>query len=1084
MWTPKSLGDYSTANFYNSSSRSPPAELFRKDLISAMKLPDNEPLAVDDYWFISDTWKQEWERGVQVPVNPEGLPESAVRIIRKKDRTADFKLSKKLIRSSHDDFFSNDIHELSTSATLAEKVCRYDMDDCDLHWLEAANDKRCQMNLPSIEEDVMEQIMEELESQCYCGMQDAINSEAVLGIEYDEDVICDVCRSPDSEDGNEMVFCDSCDICVHQACYGITSIPDGSWLCRTCSLSIKMPSCVLCPNKGGAMKCTRTGKEWAHVSCALWIPEVSIGCVEKMEPITKIALIPASRWALLCCICRERSGACIQCTVKSCKTAYHVTCGFKSGLQMQAIFEDESEDEGVKLKSYCPKHSKDKESSISSDSEDEITKKGSSHRTKAKISSEEKTNARAKRLKQIESSFFKYVKMDEVGKAASCAIETVQFVYHYWKLKRVAGFNAPLLTPSANENDLLCQGQEDDLYARMKMFVHLRQDLERVRNLCYMVSRREKLSRTWTRMREQIFHKQLSTVTDSTLRLTEAEKRSVVHACHGGSIYDRLSSSDPNCCPSVRRVTPATTKNESSASSTKRSSVGERIPNPYARLYGNLNGIHSRSRRRSGGSLEAKRDDASTKSNEEADLPETESDRLCPAVTIDRRDRFEERQRCSKSATGQHFTRSASLRVGANDDDEPEQSVNVTANGNGSSRFPSGGDDNEQTKSTDPKYLSAKENVETRLDEMRPNAIKTDNDAADSHRRHRHKKSKPRFRNLRSPSERSPPRETTTTPPTATSGSVSGKSVPRSPSIETSPFKDKLRQETAKIHESLFSTSSLKGSLAGYRIPKKARNESESEVTKQLSSVEDASDVPASANIEPEQPPPPSPSELKPSFQQNHWNPGNVVDNNGSPLQLQSSTTVQRWNCNSTRPAPLLPTPPMLPRQPLPQYADRRVTRRDRTMYEPPPTSSSSSISPPLNGGGRDECSRRLVIKLRKDPNYPESHRWRRDGDIVSSNNNNNNNAYDYDCESTPPPPPSSSRHVRLKLDAARFDGHRVVNSDPRLRRSISPSGMMHNNNNNNCRTDPRTFKNRSGHGGNPYSMRSRTSLAEHNNFS
>lgn len=54
-----------------------------------------------------------------------------------------------------------------------------------------------------------------------------MKSEEGLGIEYDENVICDVCRSPDSEEANEMVFCDSCNICVHQACYGITTIPPG-----------------------------------------------------------------------------------------------------------------------------------------------------------------------------------------------------------------------------------------------------------------------------------------------------------------------------------------------------------------------------------------------------------------------------------------------------------------------------------------------------------------------------------------------------------------------------------------------------------------------------------------------------------------------------------------------------------------------------------------------------------------------------------------------------------------------------------------------------------------------------------------
>lgn len=58
-----------------------------------------------------------------------------------------------------------------------------------------------------------------------------------------------------------------------QACYGIVKVPVGNWLCRTCVLAID-PQCLLCPQKGGAMKATRAGTKWAHVSCALWIPEV------------------------------------------------------------------------------------------------------------------------------------------------------------------------------------------------------------------------------------------------------------------------------------------------------------------------------------------------------------------------------------------------------------------------------------------------------------------------------------------------------------------------------------------------------------------------------------------------------------------------------------------------------------------------------------------------------------------------------------------------------------------------------------------------------------------------------------------
>ena len=67
-----------------------------------------------------------------------------------------------------------------------------------------------------VDELTMERAMEALERQCHENMNYAIETEEGLGIEYDEDVICDVCRSPDSEEGNDMVFCDKCNICVHQ----------------------------------------------------------------------------------------------------------------------------------------------------------------------------------------------------------------------------------------------------------------------------------------------------------------------------------------------------------------------------------------------------------------------------------------------------------------------------------------------------------------------------------------------------------------------------------------------------------------------------------------------------------------------------------------------------------------------------------------------------------------------------------------------------------------------------------------------------------------------------------------------------
>lgn len=54
-----------------------------------------------------------------------------------------------------------------------------------------------------------------------------------------------------------------------------------------------------------------------------FIAQVSIGNPEKMEPITNVSQIPSNRWALICCLCKEKTGACIQ--VES-ALAFHPRC--------------------------------------------------------------------------------------------------------------------------------------------------------------------------------------------------------------------------------------------------------------------------------------------------------------------------------------------------------------------------------------------------------------------------------------------------------------------------------------------------------------------------------------------------------------------------------------------------------------------------------------------------------------------------------------------------------------------------------------------------------------------------------------
>ncbi|XP_022528445.1 protein Jade-1 [Astyanax mexicanus] len=497
-----------------------PSEVFRTDLITAMKLHDSYQLNPEDYYVLSDPWRQEWEKGVQVPVSPHSIPKPTVRVVADKSSALLFTRPKKLIRT-----WGAEASALGYVAigTLSEGMCRYDLNEEDVAWLELANKEFSAMGMQLLDENTMERVMEEFERHCYDNMSHAMETEEGLGIEYDEDVVCDVCQSPDGEDGNEMVFCDKCNICVHQACYGILKVPEGSWLCRTCALGIS-PKCQLCPKKGGAMKPTRSGSKWVHVSCALWIPEVSIGNPEKMEPITSVSQIPNNRWALICCLCKEKTGACIQCSAKSCRVAFHVTCGLQFGLKMNTILTDDDE---VKFKSFCPTHSgmdwTDSYAGANEDGGIRVRGVNAADPCGAHLSE------RKLRVQQLEDEFYRFVAPDEVAKHLRLPAETVDFLFQYWKLKRKASFNQPLVTPKREEEESLARREQEVLLRRLRLFTHLRQDLERVRNLTYMVTRREKIKRSVCRVQEQIFHHHVRLLeqgrlsgVSSTRRLEEA----------------------------------------------------------------------------------------------------------------------------------------------------------------------------------------------------------------------------------------------------------------------------------------------------------------------------------------------------------------------------------------------------------------------------------------------------------------------------------------------------------------------------------------------------------------------------------
>lgn len=171
---------------------------------------------------------------------------------------------------------------------------------------------------------------------------------------------CTVCYLDEEYVDNLLLQCDKCRIMVHMNCYGELELPDGDlWLCNLCRPEAPKtrPPCCLCPVTSGAMKKTTDGR-WGHIMCAMWIPETCLVDVKRMEPVDGVNAVAKERWRLTCSICKVPYGACIQCSVNSCRTAFHPLCARSAGLYMEVLEEKQKVDgeTDLRLLAYCRKH--------------------------------------------------------------------------------------------------------------------------------------------------------------------------------------------------------------------------------------------------------------------------------------------------------------------------------------------------------------------------------------------------------------------------------------------------------------------------------------------------------------------------------------------------------------------------------------------------------------------------------------------------------------------------------------------------------------------------------------------------------
>ncbi|KAG8325521.1 PHD finger protein 14 [Homalodisca vitripennis] len=181
-------------------------------------------------------------------------------------------------------------------------------------------------------------------------------------------LICCVCLGDRSDANNEIVECDGCGVTVHEGCYGVSendsisstvsSCSTMPWFCEACRAGVDDPTCELCPNFGGIFKETDTGK-WVHLVCALYIPGVAFGEVDKLSSVTLFEMAYTKWGARACSLCSDqrftRTGVCVGCDAGLCRSYFHVTCGQREGLLSEA--HSEEVDQADPFYAHCKLHS-------------------------------------------------------------------------------------------------------------------------------------------------------------------------------------------------------------------------------------------------------------------------------------------------------------------------------------------------------------------------------------------------------------------------------------------------------------------------------------------------------------------------------------------------------------------------------------------------------------------------------------------------------------------------------------------------------------------------------------------------------
>ncbi|KAB7501300.1 Peregrin [Armadillidium nasatum] len=97
-----------------------------------------------------------------------------------------------------------------------DKEVEYDMDEEDRAWLNIINEKRTSENLDLVSMEHFELLMDRLEKESFFQAQ---SSGRETGAPIDEDAVCCICMDGECQNSNVILFCDMCNLAVHQLLY-------------------------------------------------------------------------------------------------------------------------------------------------------------------------------------------------------------------------------------------------------------------------------------------------------------------------------------------------------------------------------------------------------------------------------------------------------------------------------------------------------------------------------------------------------------------------------------------------------------------------------------------------------------------------------------------------------------------------------------------------------------------------------------------------------------------------------------------------------------------------------------------------